>query len=289
MKLYRGNIHVPSKMSVNPFPGLVLAAVLILGIAGCAGGPDPEKREPVGHTRIDPIDHPGMKRFRSDQKQRQRLTGSWQVDGSMEIQLKDDVRRHRMELEGRGGQQIRLRIFGPFRNVAMELTMIPEWLRLVHPGDRVRLEVAAERSGMAALTGLAFNPSWLYPALMGCAAEPAGSMIREKETLVGDSRSGEKLWIDSRTGALKKRTRVGNGGRPFTVEYEWPEQSPDAMKNHLQMPLRVDIRLEDDDSRLTLSLNEWKFFDGGGDLFAAADRLPPFRVLYPEIGDGGSP
>ncbi|MBF0147102.1 MAG: hypothetical protein HQL84_13465 [Magnetococcales bacterium] len=271
-------------LSVRCWMGCVLALLL----AGCAGGPVSDGSGMAGSDAGSVEQQRTLRQFRQDQDLRRRFLGGWHVDGSMEIRLKDDVRRHRMELEGKGNRWIRMRVFGPFKNVVMELTMVPDWLRLVQSRDRVRMEVAADSEGMAALTGLAFNPAWLYPAMIGCAGNLEGEVTWDEGALSGVTRVGETLSVNGTNGLLKQRRRTGVAGRSFVVDYGWPERKRNP-GDPVLMPEQVEIRLDDDGSMLTMSFSEWKFFKGSSGVSEDGAALPSFPVLYPELGDRIAP
>ncbi|MBF0414426.1 MAG: hypothetical protein HQL79_01505 [Magnetococcales bacterium] len=260
---------------------------MLWGLSGCAGGPpiddQPAVTSPARYFDQSVV----LQSWRQDQEKRRLLKGGWQVDGSMEITVKDEVRRHRIELVGRQGSAVTIRLFGPFKNVVMEWTMVPEWLRLINANDRVTLEVAADSKGMAAMAGLAFNPAWLYPAITGCSDDFIDTPSLNGETLSGRSRSGEILAVDAATGLIKQRNRTGMDGKRFSVNYAWPAGQNLAAQPI--MPERVEIRLDDDNSKLILSLKEWKFFPGRVPGASNINKPSPFPVLYPEIGDGTTP
>ncbi|MBF0421723.1 MAG: hypothetical protein HQL73_01885 [Magnetococcales bacterium] len=261
---------------------LFLAAVL--GMAGCASGPSMESRSSLTAPSRQYDRRVVLLTFRQDQERRRLLPGRWRVDGTMETVLKDDVRRHRMELISKKNQHVTMRVFGPFKNVVLELTMIPEWLRLVNASERVTLEVAADSKGMAALTGLAFNPAWLYPALVGCVGDLGDGAVLNGATLEGENRSGEHVTVDAANGLIKSRIRHGTDGRRFSVNYGWPEKAG-SITTGLVMPQQVEITL-DDGSKLSLTFNQWKFSSGLQERASAPDSGAAFPVLYPEIGDG---
>lgn len=266
--------------------GMFLCIALGVGLSGCTGSSG-RVVSPLSSSLEGTYDSSGVLRsFRLDQEKRRRLPQWWWVDGQVEISLKDEARRHRVELFGQRGQFVRMRIFGPFNNIAMELTMVPEWLRLVNPGDRALFEVSADSFGMESLTGLAFNPGWLYPAIVACAADLHNDAEFSDQTLSGENRVGEKLWVDASTGLVLQRSRFGVDGKVFFVDYGWPEVQRPAQSNLPRMPERVEIRLADDGSRLTLSLKEWKFFNKKPGNFPELEKVPAFQVFYPEIGDG---
>lgn len=268
------------------FPGAVLL-LLILVLAGCANGPDQEGtvggltgREGMERGKV-------LQDFRRDQEKRGQLSTWWRVGGHVEMKLKDETRRYRMELVGKRGDFFRMIVFGPFKNVVMSLTMGEEWLRLVNSSDQAILEVAADSRGMAALTGMAFNPAWMQPALMGCVGDLGEGISVDGGVLSGVSGAGEKVWMDAVSGLLQRRSRQGVGGKNFLVDYVWPE-APSRSGGQPLMPEQVDIRL-DQDSKLTMYLKDWNFYSRRPDNFPDEERLPAFPTLYPEIGDGIAP
>ncbi|MBF8273615.1 MAG: hypothetical protein HW380_2720 [Magnetococcales bacterium] len=266
--------------------GLVLMA-LTWGLFGCATGPGSEEVD-EWPPQITNLSQPeALEVFRADQEKRRLLLGWWRVVGHMETSLKGEVQRHRMEMVGGGGSFFRSRVFGPFKNIVMELTIIPEWLRLVNPGDREVLEVAADSLGMEALTGMAFNPAWMLPAILGCTEGLRGDALLDGATLTGETQTGESLWVNAASGLVKRRRRVSADGRYFYVDYRWPKD-PVPSGQRMKMPKQVEMHL-DDGSRLTMFLHEWFFFSKPPEVFPEQESASPFQVIYPEIGEGIHP
>ncbi|MBF0605417.1 MAG: hypothetical protein HQL07_17225 [Nitrospirae bacterium] len=268
----------PLKILRRIFPGVVLL-LLTLGFAGCAGGPGQGGMDGGGVEQAQVL-----RGLRQDQEKRRQLSAWWRVGGHVEMKLKDDTRRYRMELVGKRDDFIRMIVFGPFKNVVMSLTMGEEWLQLVNSSDHAILEVAADSRGMEALTGMAFNPAWMQPALMGCVGDLGEGISIDGGVLSGVSGIGEKVWVDGVSGMLKSRSRQGVDGKNFFVDYVWPETSRSSGGQPL-MPEQVDIRL-DQDSKLVMYLKDWNFYSIRPDNFPDRERLPSFPTLYPEIGDG---
>ncbi|NGZ07724.1 MAG: hypothetical protein G8237_15395 [Magnetococcales bacterium] len=214
---------------------------------------------------VDPVVPPAaetvLERYRVEQLTRKQGPHHWSVEGVLELETPDQGRRNRIDLLGSGWEQVRMRVFGPFRQVAAELLTRGKRVRWVDPDHRAVTEVPATAVGMDYLMGVPIHPERFFQVIMARAGElaapsaafdPNGRRVRVR------SRDGEQLWLDPTWGRIVERASDPENLAPYRVVYGWPEAQPDTSEVPL-MPERVVVTLEKPKVRLEFGLHRWRF------------------------------
>ncbi|MBF0176166.1 MAG: hypothetical protein HQL63_04875 [Magnetococcales bacterium] len=236
---------------------------LLLAVGGCASLPSPL---PGGVASGDVA-----VRYQSDQALRRTgfLTEGWRVEGTLEMDTPKILRRNRMELWGRGVTWARLVLFGPFRDVAGELHLTREWIRLSDPGKRDVVEVPASAEGMQYLTGLSLEPGLLL-ALLQARAEAATVLPPGEDGGVwADTPTGERLLLVPDSGRILERHGLAPDGTAFMVQYLWGA----PVTQGVLLPEKISIHLGDD-ALFVVRARQWEASDPAEQV-AESDAIPP--------------
>lgn len=274
----------PDQKHHNQTP-IILYGFLTLLLAGCAGGTPPGKTtDPAGSLNL------ATQRYQADQNNRHAKLGQWQVDGFMEWEGPDDGRRFRITMLGEKANRVRLKIYGPMRQVVMELLAGPRQIRLVNPGDKTLVVVPSSPLGMFNLAKIYMHPIRLLQAITGI----AGRLTTASPTAKGGERpglvttqAGERLKLDPETGRILERYGQADSNVAYTATYSWPEPSgsADATRRLPLLPSRLSLILPSKKTRFDYHLKHWQFptrpFPKTWFSFNAAAR--GFRVVNPQL------
>ncbi|MBF0212834.1 MAG: hypothetical protein HQM00_04615 [Magnetococcales bacterium] len=224
-------------------------------LASCAWLPSPPEgaREVPGGVIVE--------RYLADQEARRQGPVHWSVEGVLEMETPEQGRRNRIDLLGSGRERVRMRAYGPFRQVAAELLAWGDRVRWVDPERRSVLEVPANAAGMAHLLGVPIPPERFFQVITGRAAglSSSGPFPLDENGVTVMTRDGERLRLDPVHGRLLERSGGGKGkGAPYRVVYRWPEL-PEGKSADLRMPAGLVITLEKPTVRLELSFQGWRF------------------------------
>lgn len=220
-------------------------------------------------------------RFQEAQKKRQAAFKHWQAEGTLDIEVHGNGRRNRVKLSGEAADRIRLLIFGPFQQVAVDLLMTPTTLQLTDPARREVVEVPATAAGMAILTGLELQPQRLVKILLA-ETDPVRqeSAAQQDDSLAVTTTTGETLRLDPASASLSGRHGATETGRKFQVLYQWNEAKPPLPA----MPARIRIDL-DRESHLDLQVETWRFpSKWSTDPFVYPPARTSFRQVRPLAG-----
>ncbi|MBF0181694.1 MAG: hypothetical protein HQM03_16865 [Magnetococcales bacterium] len=226
-------------------------------------------------------------RYRLEQERRRQGPSLWGMEGILDLETPDQARRNRIDMVGSGALRIRMRAYGPFHQIAMELLVGTEWIRLVDPGRKTITQVPANAAGMEHLIGLPLPPEHLHRLLMGWAAEvrqPEGVMLGGSsasgiEVVAGD---GERLRLEPVTGRILERSGEVGEGRRYQAAYVWPEGGGEAM------PERILVTLDRPAARMEVIRKRWFQPKTGPDPRWFEEEPPVgFELRHPL--DGGDP
>ncbi|MBF0191119.1 MAG: hypothetical protein HQL99_08305 [Magnetococcales bacterium] len=240
-----------------------LAWILALGMAGLSlascsfsTGPDldPEAQTVSGAVIVE--------RYLADQTARRQGPSHWAVDGVLDLETPEQERRNRIDLLGSGWERVRLRVQGPFRQVAGELLARGDRVRWVDPEKRAVIEVPASAAGLGHLLGVPIAPERLFQVIMARASRLASTGPFPLERTGGvtvTTRDHERLQLDPTHGRLLERSGAARSGAPYRVAYTWPQEASPAQTGGLIMPERILITLEKPKVRLEFRFNTWRF------------------------------
>ncbi|MBF0424229.1 MAG: hypothetical protein HQL66_00185 [Magnetococcales bacterium] len=252
---------------------LFLLGGCLLLVSGCA--------RPPGGGVDSGVTSGIVARYRADQALRRSgaLASGWQAEGVLDLDTPKAVRRHRMTLWGEGVAWARLVLFGPFHDIAGELQLSQEWIRLSDPGKREVVEVPATAAGMQHLTGLALLPEALLELVQGRAEASAKPVADADGTAYADTTAGDHLQIDPATGHLLERRGLAPDGTPYVVQYRWG----DGVLDGIALPEEVRIRLGDD-ARFVIRVRAWSPHDGKADRATGFGTIPRGFALRRPLG-----
>lgn len=214
-------------------------------------------------SRESPRTVPGgvvVERYQQEQGLRREGPSYWAVEGALELETPDQGRRNRIELLGSGWSQVRMRVRGPFREVAAELLARDGRVRWVDPDKRMVTEVPATSEGLYHLIGVPIPPERLFAWIMGQAeaVEPATTLPLEPSGARIESRSGERLWLDPESGRIRERTGTVAPGSRYRTVYTWPDPVARRASAHL-MPETILVTLDQPKIRMEFVLRNWRF------------------------------
>ncbi|MBF0622756.1 MAG: hypothetical protein HQL54_12595, partial [Magnetococcales bacterium] len=222
--------------------------ILAIALSGCAlipAGPTVEQLASV------------QKQYLIDQQQRQNGLKIWAVSGIVDLETPEETRRTRMELIGLSVDRGRMRIHGPMRQIAGDLVINTDWIRLVLPASRSYVQVPATIDGLKQLSGLGLSPEMLLPTVLGVADRIVGADGEKR--LPFRTVAGERVRLDWMTGHILERAGTLSDGNPYRVRYQWPEQweSHDEISGAV-MPKSVEINWGGGEKRqVQLVMRSW--------------------------------
>ncbi|MBF0272850.1 MAG: hypothetical protein HQL98_12410 [Magnetococcales bacterium] len=205
-----------------------------------------------------------VERYLADQKARRQGPLHWAVDGVLDLETPEQERRNRIDLLGSGWERVRLRVYGPFRQVAGELLARGDRVRWVDPEKHAVIEVPASAAGLDHLIGVPIPPERLFQVIMARASRLASTgpfPLDPSGAVIVKTRDREQLRLDPTQGRLLERIGKAGSGTPYRVVYTWPDSSPkgDGEGDGVIMPERILITLEKPKVRLEFILNTWRF------------------------------
>ncbi len=270
--------------AVPPHRVVFLFAVLLpLALVGCVGGPSPQTLEGSSLQQL-------LDRHRQEQSLRRSRLKRWQVKGFFDLESENGGRRHRVEVQGEGDRRARVRVFGPFQQIAMSLWLGKDKIHFLAATQKEVITVPSTARGLAYLTGIWMEPKRLLEILTGMTA---GDVVRGKSSGDLTTAGGERLLLEDGSGLLKERSHQSVSGYSWQVVYAWPTTSKNVSSKSTFpiMPSRVDITLkpgsgrvggEDAGVSLKYRLKKWQFFRKSfADGWFMVGRLPPgFRVVH---------
>ncbi|MEO5378244.1 MAG: hypothetical protein H7832_10765 [Magnetococcus sp. DMHC-6] len=250
---------------------LLLGALwLIFGLAACV---------PKYHMSPNGVDTGrGIKLFIQNQENRRALLTLWRVEGDLDLETKQINGRYRFQLIGAKTEHAHLTVFGPFHQVAFELSMTPERLRFLDPDKRRVVETSATALGLNHLTGMDVPPNLLFQFLLALTAPVQTNHL---ETLFSELRTedGENIRIDPENGHLLERWGRMESKVPYQANYRWFDTSLNRSDENL--PAKIHITWSDD-QYVIVRVKKW--------LFLPATQTPNwerlaagkgFEVIYP--------
>ncbi|MBF0417410.1 MAG: hypothetical protein HQL86_04090 [Magnetococcales bacterium] len=201
-----------------------------------------------------------LERYQKDQELRRQGPTHWAVDGTLEIETPDQGRRNRIELLGSGWSQVRMRVRGPFQEIAAELHARDDRVRWVDPEHRKVTEVPATSEGLYHLIGVPIEPEHLFAWIMGEAESllPASTLPLEPAGARSESRDGERLWLDPENGRIRERRGNAGPGSHYRAVYTWPDPAARRASAHL-MPESIQITLDKPKVRMEFVLRNWRY------------------------------
>ncbi|MBF0381383.1 MAG: hypothetical protein HQL69_10215 [Magnetococcales bacterium] len=229
--------------------------LLLLFVAGCTSYP----WEDTGFT----TDRPNKElleirqKFQNDQELRKSLPQNWQISGILDVEHPTQGRRNRVIITARKPDQLRLRIYGPFKQVAFDLLVDDEWLQLTKPRNRQVVRVPATLAGMIYLTGFHLDPTDLGQFFKGTTTHIATQIKDTYQGVEATTKSGERLILDSQNGYIKIRKPSISSKNQYSVQYFWSKEQLSAPYSTL--PKKLVITIPDEDTVLTFDLRRWKF------------------------------
>ncbi len=196
----------------------VAALLLLLLPTGC-GKPVATRSpaEPVAPADISDV----MGRFEARQKRLEDQLRYWRVFGVLDVETEEESRRNRMQLSGQRMQTLRMRVFGPMSQPAIELWMGRGRLRLVNLDQREVYDLPATAQGLNHLTGIHLDPNRLVDLITG----HVGAVAIHPTDLNRVPTVSEVLSIDPQTARLISRRGSVNGRVRYQARYQWPQQA----------------------------------------------------------------
>ncbi|MBF0293918.1 MAG: hypothetical protein HQL96_01910 [Magnetococcales bacterium] len=254
----------------------------LLLLTSCAWTP-PWRTEPL--VQVSGVQL--AERYRLEQERRRQGPSHWGMEGILDLETPDQARRNRIDMVGSGPSRIRMRAFGPFHQIALELLVGAEWIRLVDPGRKTITQVPADAAGMEHLIGLPLPPDRLHRLLLGWAGEmrqPQGAMLTGSaaagiEVEAGD---GERLRLEPASGRILERSGEVGDGRRYQATYVWPEGGGGTM------PERILVTLDRPAARMEVIRKRW-FHPKTGPDPRWFEEEPPAGFELRRPLDGGEP
>ncbi|MBF0627073.1 MAG: hypothetical protein HQL91_02525 [Magnetococcales bacterium] len=200
-------------------------------------------------------------RYQVDQSARRYRPLHWAVDGVLDLETPDQERRNRIDLLGSGPDRVRLRAYGPFRQVAAELITRDNRLRWVDPESRSVIEVPASSEGLHYLLGVPIPPGRFFQVIMARAEgllPLTGQLSLEPNGVAVTTRDGEQLRLDPADGRILERSGRPRFSAAYHVVYTWPDPAKN-IDGGLLMPERILVTLEKPKVRLEWIVNAWRF------------------------------
>ncbi|MBF0159383.1 MAG: hypothetical protein HQL58_07640 [Magnetococcales bacterium] len=215
-------------------------ALLLLLSTSCA----PLTLPPAPLYGPDAVTEQTLTRLQHDQARRRQQLSFWRISGILDLETSQMERRNRVVLTGEGDQRARFVLYGPFRQVARDLLLTPDYLRMIQPERREWVEVPATAEGLAAITGILLAPQQLLRIMLALVELPV--QIDGNYRVIGAG--GEQLQFQPETGRLLQR-RGGTGDGRYQVDYHWH-----AERDH---PERIELTWGER-QRLVWIVEEWQ-------------------------------
>ncbi|MEO5346444.1 MAG: hypothetical protein H7834_08720 [Magnetococcus sp. YQC-9] len=225
-------------------------------------------------------------RFQNDQALRAQGLKHWSVEGSLEIETPEQGRRNRIDLLGSGQSRVRMRIHGPFRQIAAEMIAFEQRVRWVDSEQRTVTEVPATPEGLHYLIGVPIDPERLVFWLMGQAdaLTMADILPHDPEGVRVETRGGERLWLDEGSGRIRARAGEAAPGSLYRAIYDWPDPKEHRATAQL-MPKSIHVTLDQPKIRMVFTLRGWRLPSAGPVMAdfdqAVASGFSLFRPLAP--------
>ncbi|MBF0444087.1 MAG: hypothetical protein HQL68_00750 [Magnetococcales bacterium] len=233
-----------------------LLFVLMLFISGCSSYPWEQADFTIGKSQKELIEI--TQKFKLDQKQRRELPQDWQISGILDVEHPRESRRNRIIITARKPVQLRLRIYGPFNQVAFDLLVDYDWLQLTKPSKHQVVRVPASLDGMVYLTGFRIDPTDLGQ-FFKATASPLATQLRDTyDGIQTTTKSGERLFIDPKNGFINIRKPLASAKNQYSVQYFWPDEPLSLPSSAL--PNKLVITIPNEDTVLTFELRKWKFY-----------------------------
>ena len=194
-----------------------------------------------------------VQQFTAAQTQQQHNLRFWRIAGIIEIESPKNNRRHRIELVGERDEKARLAIYGPFHQVARQLTFDATTIHMVMAEKSAGITVPANSAGFQQLTGMSLEPRQLFRFLLHWVELPLlgnGQETTDPEYLELRSASGEQLRLQRSSSQLIER-RGQQGTLPYKVTYRW--------QAHATHPDRIQIGWGEEGESLSFFIDQWEF------------------------------
>ncbi|MBF0357069.1 MAG: hypothetical protein HQL70_00605 [Magnetococcales bacterium] len=240
-------------LSERPNPALFFLLVLF-AISGCSSlsfiQSKPQADQLIGsQSQL-------LKKYQADQNQRRLQLKNWQINGVLDIDHEEHGRRNRIVITTHNGDQLRLRIYGPFKQVAFDLLVDQQWLQLTKPKEHQVIRVPSSVDGMNYLTGFLINPNNLSQFFTATAPQLATG---PKETSIGveaTTITGEKVQLDPVNGYIKQRWSANNANNKYSLQYHWPKTANNSQPPAL--PSKIAITIPKESMVVTFILRKWR-------------------------------
>ncbi|MBF0588795.1 MAG: hypothetical protein HQL53_06685 [Magnetococcales bacterium] len=191
-------------------------------LTACSTAPV-EKAPPAAPVDIPKV----MARFEAHQAQLGQRLRYWRAEGVLDLETERESRRNRMELAGDRRNTLRMRIYGPMRQPAVELWMGRGTLRLLDLDRRQNHELPANAQGLAQLIGIPIEPARLVDFLLGY----VGAVAVAPQNLNAVPTASETLAIDPVSAHLNVRRGVVDGTVRYEASYQWADLPPSESRS----------------------------------------------------------
>ncbi|OSM04251.1 hypothetical protein [Magnetofaba australis] len=243
---------------------LALALMVLLGLAACA--PVASINDSFRAAKPGASPDQLLEQARAWQVNRDReLPEYWILKGVLDIDHPENGRRNSVMLHGHSSERLRMIVYGPFRQVALEVWLGDQWVDRVDAGNATVTSVPADAFGLAYLTGLELHPRVLINILLGVVdlrdpvqvqQQPGGLFLK--------TAAGEMLLVTPETGRPLRRQGEARPGMQYHAYYEWGSERG-------ILPERIVVKLGEK-TTLTLIPKSWN---------PHADDLPAdWRAAY---------
>ncbi|MBF0447035.1 MAG: hypothetical protein HQL67_02425 [Magnetococcales bacterium] len=257
----------------------VLLLIFTVFMAGCQTIPWPWISNENNLQQSQPDISLIKKRYDSDQQHRRAIPANWQIQGVLDVEHPELGRRSRLSIIKTPDQQISLRLYGLFQQVAFDLRVDPVWLQLIQPHSREIIRLQSTRAGLAYLTGYNLDPQQLPHLFLGQAAPLSTRPKQIEQGLFTSTQEGEHLLLDAKTGRIEQRWQNDEQGMLYEVRYQWPIPE----KNHpYSLPERVSISLEKDNLTINFLFRKW-LFPEPGHAFKLPQLPKGFQMIQPQF------
>ena len=268
-------LHKSQKQHFATGSRLTIISVLFFLLSSCSTAPNEKIKIEQPQLSTSEIEQ----KYLDDQKQRLLLAKNWQIQGILDIDHEEQGRRNRITITARQGDHLRLRIYGPFKQVAVDLLVDPLWLQLVKPSEHNVIRVPATPDGMLYLTGYSLDPRDLTQFLTGTAGPLTSMEMPTGSGMESTTEQGEQLLLNPLSGLTQKRWVSSTLHNPYSVQYYWPKT---VRPPKTPLPQKIAISLPKDEMVLTFILRKWQFAksDSNKKLF----KIPEgFSIVEPQI------
>lgn len=223
-----------------------------------------------------------VRRYGQDQRERVALSERWDMQGVLDIEHPQQGRKNRIVVTAFPGDGLRLRIYGPFQQVALDLLLDPQWMHLIKLDSRQVIRVPATAEGMKYLTGYDMDPLRLKHFILGRADAllvPDEGLSVTKNNFMTEQ--GERVTLRAEDGLIQQRWYgTPSSGSTYQVNYRW--STPGEGGVSVPLPKRVAINLRKEKMILTFILDKWQFSEVGPAQETAV--LPEgFELVEPDL------